>query len=110
MTELNWTKQGKTLSHKNACQEFDRTEEQILNAMKSGQLEFKQNSTHGNPYFRLLRSQVELFAKSIHGDKGLKTNKMKLELKTVTKEINSLKRKLAALEKVKMKLTESLKL
>ena len=108
MTEKNWTKQGETFSHKNACKEFDLTEDQILSAMKSGDLDYKQNSTHGNPYYRLLRSEVQKLAKSIHGVSGLKYNKIKHDLKLVDKEINSLKRKLVKLEKEKVKLLESL--
>ena len=108
MTESNWTKQGETLSHKNACKEFDLTEDQIFSAMKSGQLEFRQNTAHGNPYYRLLKKQVKNLAKDVHGAKGLKKQEIAYELKGVKREINSLKRKITTLEKTRIQLEKAL--
>lgn len=38
MQQALWTKQGETLSHKNACKEFGLEEREIIDAMKSGKL------------------------------------------------------------------------
>ena len=46
MSDLLWNKQGETLSHKNACQEFGLTEEEVFDAMKSGKLQYRENSAH----------------------------------------------------------------
>ena len=59
MSESQWQKQGATLSHKNACKEFCLTETEVIEAMKAGKLQYRQNVAHGNPYFRLLRIEVE---------------------------------------------------
>jgi len=99
MSKSQWVKQGGTLSHKNACKEFGLTEEEIIDAMKTGKLQYRQNYAHGNPYFRLLRIEVEVLATELHGNKAIKENEIKHKLRKTNKEINSLKRKLASLEK-----------
>ena len=106
MSESQWLKKGATLSHKNACKEFGLTEEEVLEAMKAGKLQYRQNYAHGNPYFRLLRVEVELLAQQLHGAKGVGAQEVKHTLQKINKEINSLKRKLASLEKQKIELIE----
>ncbi len=71
MSESQWLKQGATLSHKNACKEFGLTEDEIIEAIKAGKLQYRQNYAHGNPYFRLLRTEVKSLAEELHGAKGL---------------------------------------
>lgn len=104
MSESEWGKKGATLSHKNACQEFGLTEQQVIEAMQQGKLQYRQNSAHGNPYFRLLRVEVKSLAQELHGNQGLEEQEIKHKLKKINQEINSLKRKLASLEKQKLKL------
>lgn len=106
MVDSQWTKKGGTLSHKNACKEFGLTEDEIINAMKDGKLQYRQNYAHGNPYFRVLRSEVEILSLELHGKKGAEEQKLKNELKKINREINSLKRKLTSLEKQKKELIE----
>jgi len=106
MSESQWVKQGGTLSHKNACKEFGLTEKEIIDAMKAGKLEFRQNYAHGNPYFRVLRIEVEALAPELHGNKEVKEQEIKNKLRKTKKEINSLKRKLSSLEKQKVELLE----
>ena len=106
MSESQWVKQGGTLSHKNACKEFGLTEEEILDAMKAGKLQYRQNYAHGNPYFRVLRTEVEALAIKLHGNKAVKDQEIKHQLRKINREINSLKRKLASLEKQKVELLE----
>jgi hypothetical protein len=102
----NWTQKGATLSHKNACKEFGLTEEQILRAMHEEKLQYKQNWAHGNPYYRLLKAEVEQLAREIHGGDGLALKRLDHEIATTKKEINSHKRKLTALEKQMQQLLE----
>ena len=109
MSNSEWTAKGGTLSHNNACKEFGITKDKLFDALKAGKLQFKENYAHGNPYYRLLRSEVEAFAKELLGDKGIEEQEIKHQLKTITREINSLKRKLSALEKKKIKLVDSQK-
>ena len=106
MSESQWLKQGATLSHKNACKEFGLTEDEVIEAMKEGKLQYRQNYAHGNPYFRLLRVEVESLAQELHGTQGVEEQEVKHKLQKITKKINSLKRKLASLEKQKVELIE----
>ena len=104
MSESQWQKLGGTLSHKNACKEFDLTEDEVFEAMKVGKLQYRQNYAHGNPYYRLLRSEVRSLTKKLHGTKRIEEQEVKHKLRKINKEINSLKRKLASLEKQKIEL------
>ena len=104
MSESDWTKQGGSLSHNNACKEFGLTEEEVFGAIKQGKLQYRQSSAHGNPYFKLLRVEVESLALELHGADGVKEIEVRHKLQTINTEINSLKRKLSSLEKQKIEL------
>jgi hypothetical protein len=106
MSDSQWTKQGGTFSHKNACKEFGLTEDEIIDAMKAGKIQYRQNYAHGNPYFRVLRKEVEALAKELHGNKAVEEQEVKFKLKKINREINSLKKKLSSLEKQKIELLE----
>ncbi len=62
-----WTRKGATLSDKSARQEFGLTQQEIFAAMRAGKLQFREASMHGNPWFRLLRQEVEALVKEIDG-------------------------------------------
>ncbi len=104
MSQSRWTQQGETLSHKNACKEFDLKEIEVIEAIREGKLQFKENYAHGNPYFKLLRKEVIALAKEIHGENGLELKKIEFEINKVKRELNSHRRKISALEKKKAKL------
>jgi uncharacterized protein (DUF433 family) len=117
MSESQWVKQGGTLSHKNACKEFGLTEEEVIDAMKVGEeevidamkvgkLQYRQNYAHGNPYFRVLRIEVEALAIELHGNNAVEEQEIKHKLRKINREINSLKRKFVSLEKQKVELLE----
>ncbi len=106
MSESLWNKPGEALSHKNACKEFGLTEDELLDAMKSGKLQYRENYAHGNPYFRLLRSELKLLVCELYGPERLEEQAVKHQLQKINRELNSLKRKIKALEKQKAKLIE----
>lgn len=106
MSTSGWRTKGASLSHKNACKEFYLTEDQLFAAINAGKLQYKESYAHGNPYYKLLRSEVEALALELHGRAGMKEFERLHELRQVKREINSLKRKLSALEKQKSKLQE----
>lgn len=58
MSQALWTKPGDTLSQNNAGKEFGLEEYEIIEAIRAGKLQYKENYAHGNPYFRLLRKEV----------------------------------------------------
>ena len=104
MSDAQWTKQGGTLSHKNACKEFGLTENEIIDAMNTGKLQYRQNDAHGNPYFRVLRNEVEALTVELHGSKAAEEQSLTNQVNKISREINSLKRKLSSLEKEKSRL------
>lgn len=107
MSDARWTQQGQSLSHKNACKEFGFDEQDLFEAIKDGKLQCQLHYAHGNPYYKLLRAEVEALALEMRGPRSMQAQALDFELKKVTREINSLKRKLASLEKEKARLNEA---
>lgn len=105
VSTAEWNKKGAALSDKSARKEFGLTQEQIIGAINSGKLQYRQNYIHGNPYFRLLRDEVEELAKELIGLEKLKHTQIQNELSQVNREINKLKRQLKVLEKRKTELS-----
>ncbi len=70
-----WTHKGSTFSDKTARKEFDLTQDEIIEAVRAGKLQYKENHIHGNPYLRLLRREVENLVKDKYGDNHLKKNR-----------------------------------
>ena len=108
MSQALWTKQGETLSHNNACKEFGLEEYEIIEAIRAGKLQYKENYAHGNPYFRLLRKEVIALTIELRGKSYFEKQKIEYEIKKLTKEINSCKRKIKAFEKDKELLIKKL--
>jgi hypothetical protein len=52
-----WFKKGATLSDKSARKDFGLTQEEIIDAIKDGKLQYRINNAFGNPYFKLVRSE-----------------------------------------------------
>lgn len=110
MSKSSWTQQGKTLSHKNACKEFGLTEAKIIDAIKAGEIQYKINYAHGNPYYKLLREEIEALAIKLHGKSHFEKQELEHKIKKITREINTHKRKAKSLEKEKLALTKELDL
>ena len=110
MSEDNvlWTRKGETLTDKTAQKEFGITQEEIVDGIKTGKLEYRHNTLYGNPSLKLLRKQVEKLVIEKYGTDYLKTKQRKTELRKVNTEIRSLKRKITQLEKRKKELLETL--
>lgn len=75
--------------------------------MRAGTLQFREGSAHGNPYFKLLRVEVEALALELHGAAAVAEQAFKHQLGQIDKEINSHKRKLTALNKQRLALVEA---
>lgn len=100
-----WTKKGATLSDKTAQKEFGLTEQDIIEAIREGKLQYRHNTLFGNPCLKLLRTEIEALVTEKYGDDSLKNKKMKNELTKVNADRRSLKRKIASLEKKKSELS-----
>nr|AAU82686.1 hypothetical protein GZ19A5_28 [uncultured archaeon GZfos19A5] len=103
-----WFKKGATLSDKSARKEFGLTQEEIIEGIEDGKLLYRINNVFGNPYLRLVRSEVEAFVDEKYGSNYLKKKKIKKELAQTNKELKRLKTQVALLEQRKAELLDSL--
>lgn len=108
MSDSLWNQKGSTFSDKSARKEFEITQDEIIEAIKDGKLQYRSNSIHGNPYLRLLRSEVEAFVNGKYGKDYLEKKKLKKELAEVNKKLKRLKTESALLEKRKVELLENI--
>ena len=103
-----WRQKGATLSDKSARQEFGLTQQEIYEAMRTGKLRFQQNSMHGNPWFRLLRHEVEALVTKKGGQDQLQRKKLEKALADLNKEARKIKSRLKILERRRTELMEEL--
>jgi hypothetical protein len=103
-----WRLKGATLSDKNARQEFGLTQDEIYDAIKAGRLQYRRAEMHGNPWLRLLRSEVEAVARTTHGDDYVRQQQAEAELAQVNREMRRLRTQLAELEKRRAELASEL--
>jgi hypothetical protein len=106
--EPNWSQKGATLSDKSARQEFGLTQQEIIAAIRAGKLQFQQNYMHGNPWFRLLRHEVEALVREKGGPGHLHKKKLQKELADLDKEARKIKTRLKAIERRRAELIEEL--
>jgi len=93
-----WGRKGATLSDKTARAEYGLSQEEIVEAINTGKLQYRVGSVHGNPWLRLLRSEVETLVRSRQGAQGLADRKTSAELARLDREMKRLRRELAALD------------
>ena len=110
MDELDseWQRKGATLSDKTARKELGLTQDEIVQAIRTGKLHWREASMHGNPWLRLLRREVEALVKKKHGDDYLKEQQAKTELEGINRELKRLKTRARVLEERKAKLMADL--
>ncbi|MDP2752864.1 MAG: hypothetical protein Q8P40_00500 [Nitrospirota bacterium] len=103
-----WFKKGAILSDKSARKEFGLTQEEIIEATKDGKLQYRTNNVFGNPYLKLVRSEVEAFVNEKYGGNYLKKEKIRQELAQTNKELKMLKAQVVSLEQRKAELLDSI--
>ena len=103
-----WSRKGATLSDQSARKEFGLTQQAIIDAIRAGKLQFRQNNMHGNPYFRLLRMEVEALVREQSGQGHLLKKKLQKELAEIRTEVRKLKARLKAIERRQAELLEEL--
>lgn len=108
-SESVWRQKGATLSDKNAFKEYGLTYEELVEGVEAGKLHYQVAYAHGNPYYKVVRQEVEDFIADKHGVNHLKKMETSAQLKKVTTELRSLKRKIKKLEKEQKELEEKLK-
>ena len=103
-----WSRKGSTLSDKSARQEFGLTQEEIIAAIRAGKLQFRESNMHGNPWFRLLRHEVESLVRDKCGPDHLHKKKLQKELDDLNSEARKLTTRLKAIERRRGELTKEL--
>jgi hypothetical protein len=93
-----WACKGATLSDKTARSEYGLTQDEIFAAIDAGKLQYRPAAMHGNPWLRLLRTEVEDLAKALHGERYLRERQARTELARISRELKQLRAQLAALE------------
>ena len=93
-----WNRKGATLSDVTARKEYGVSQDFIVKGIRAGKLEYREGSIWGNPYLRILRSQLEKYIALQFGSNHLAGSKAPTELRKVNKEIAGLRKKLAALQ------------
>ncbi len=93
-----WNRKGATLSDVTAKKEYGVDQDFIVEGIRVGKLEYREGAIWGNPYLRLLRSQLEQYIAEELGADRLSSAKDKIELRKVKKEMAELKKRLSELQ------------
>ena len=104
-----WNRKGATLSDVTAKKEYEVDRDFIIKGINAGKLEYRHGSIWGNPYIKILRSQLESYITDELGQEHLAEHKNKTELRKIKKEISEIKKHLGETEIRKFKLEASLK-
>ena len=105
-----WNCKGAVLSDVTAQKEYGVTRDFIVKGIQVGKLEYREGSVWGNPYIRILRSQLKSYIIETLGSEYLVSKKSETELRTIRKEIAVLRGELAALEARKAELERAAKI
>jgi hypothetical protein len=103
-----WNRKGATLGDVTAQKEYGVSRDFIVEGIRAGKLEYREGAIWGNPYLKVLRSQLERYIAETLGSDHLASTKTQTELRKVKKEIADLKKKLAALQARKAEIEQSL--
>jgi len=104
-----WNLKGATLSDVTAKKEYGVDRDFIVKGIRAAKIEYREGAIWGNPYLRILRSQLEKFITEELGKDYLARVKAETELRKTKKEISDLKKKLNVLQHRKAYLEETLK-
>jgi len=99
-----WNRKGATLSDATAKKEYGVDRKFIVEGIRAGKLEYREGSIWGNPYLRILRSQLEKYISEEFGQDHLSNTQGLTELRKIKREITQLRKKLRALEDRRMEL------
>ncbi len=104
-----WNTKGATLSDVTAQKEYGISRDFILKGIASGHLEYREGSIWGNPYLRVLRSQLEKYISDQLGNEYVMTVKNEAELRAIKKEMNDLMKRMDALQQRQAEIERTLK-
>ena len=104
-----WNRKGATLSDVTAKKEYGLSREFIVKGIRAGKLEYREGAIWGNPYLRVLRSQLEQYIAEELGADRVSTGKNQTELRRIKKEMADLENRLAELQARRTELEKTLK-
>ncbi len=103
-----WNRKGATLSDVTAKKEYGIDRDFIVKGIRAGKLEYREGAIWGNPYLRLLRSQLEKYIAEELGRDRLSNVKKQTEVRKIKNEIANLKKRLNELQTRKMELEKQI--
>ena len=104
-----WNRKGATLSDVTAKKEYGVDQEFIVKGIRAGKLEYREGAIWGNPYLRVLRSQLEQYISKELGAVCLSRGKNQTELRKIKKEMADLNKRLAELQTRKTEIEKAMK-
>jgi hypothetical protein len=104
-----WNRKGATLSDVTAKKEYGVSRDFIVKGIRAGKLEYREGAVFGNPYLKVLRSQLEQYIAEKNGSSHLADTKALTELRKIKKEMAGLKKQLTALEVRKAEIEHAIK-
>lgn len=104
-----WNRKGATLSDVTAQKEYGVGRDFIVKGIRAGKLEYREGVMWGNPYLRILRSQLERYIAEEFGTDRLSSSKHQTELRKIKKEMADLKRRLDELQVRRMELEKAMR-
>ena len=104
-----WNRKGATLSDVTAKKEYGVDQEFIVKGIRAGRLEYREGAIWGNPYLRVLRSQVEQYITEALGVERLSRGKNQTELRKIKKEMAELNKRLAELQTRRTEIEKTMK-
>ena len=93
-----WNRKGASLSDATAKKEYGVDRDFIVKGINAGKLEYREGAIWGNPYIRLLRSQLEKYINEELGADRLSHDKNQTELRKIKREMAELKKRLKDLQ------------
>ena len=103
-----WNRKGASLSDTTALKEYGVDTAFIVKGINSGDLEYREGSIWGNPYLKVLRSQLEAYISAQLGAEYLTAVKGKTELRAIKKEKKELKERLNILQQRESEIEQSM--
>jgi hypothetical protein len=92
-----WVRKGATLSDVTAKAEYGVDRRFIVEGINAGKIEYREGAVWGNPYIKVLRSQLEKYIEEKLGVDYLSRAKNRAELRKINKELSEIKKKQSAL-------------
>ena len=80
-----------------------------MKGIRAGKLEYRDGAIWGNPYLRVLRSQLERYIVDELGADRLSSSKNQAELRKIKKEMADLKKRLDELQVRRMELEKAMR-